>query len=102
MRQIERRRLAERLSKDAEQKEAQRLSELEAMRRVEEEFQKKRAREKASIRHQLRLYSLGENGEDVTGYTTGHYTSLPIEWKSNGVKVFINISLESFTFILII
>ncbi len=55
------------------------------MRRVEEEFQKKRAIEKASIRHQLRLYSLGEN-EDIMGYTTGQYTSLPIEWKSNGVK----------------
>ncbi|KAJ6644390.1 hypothetical protein Bhyg_09359 [Pseudolycoriella hygida] len=86
VRQIERRRLAERLSKDAEQKEAQRLSELEAMRRVEEEFQKKRAREKANIRHQLRLYSMGENVGDVTGYTTGHYTSLPIEWKSNGPR----------------
>lgn len=85
MRQIERRRLAERLSKDAEQKEAQRLSELEAMRRIEEEFQKKRAREKASIRHQLRLYSMNESGGDVTNYTTGQYTSLPIEWKSNWV-----------------
>ncbi|KAG4078656.1 hypothetical protein HA402_015246 [Bradysia odoriphaga] len=83
VRQIERRRLAERLSKDAEQKEAQRLSELEAMRRVEEEFQKKRAREKATIRHQLRLYSMGENEGDVLGYSTGQYTSLPIEWKSN-------------------
>lgn len=31
------------------------------MRRVEEEFQRKRAREKASIRQQLRLYSLDEN-----------------------------------------
>lgn len=31
------------------------------MRRVEEEFQKKRAREKATIRQQLRLYSLEEN-----------------------------------------
>lgn len=88
VRQIERRRLAERLSKDAEQKEAQRLSELEAMRRVEEEFQKKRAREKASIRHQLRIYSLGENC-DVTGFTAGQYTSLPIEWKSNGVGTII-------------
>lgn len=31
------------------------------MRQVEEEFQKKRAREKATIRQQLRLYSLEEN-----------------------------------------
>lgn len=31
------------------------------MRRVEEEFQKKRAREKATIRQQLRLFSLEEN-----------------------------------------
>lgn len=57
------------------------------MRRVEEEFQKKRAREKASIRHQLRLYSLGEDGEEITNYRNGQYTSLPIEWKSNGVKI---------------
>ncbi|XP_075216856.1 uncharacterized protein LOC142322085 isoform X2 [Lycorma delicatula] len=58
VRQIERRRLAEKLSREAEQKERQRLSELEAMRRVEEEFQRKREREKADIRQQLRLYSL--------------------------------------------
>ncbi|XP_050079285.1 uncharacterized protein LOC126567092 [Anopheles maculipalpis] len=63
IRQIEKRRVAEKLSREAEIKEAMRLSELEAMRRVEEEFQKKRAREKASIRHQLRLFSL-ENHPD--------------------------------------
>lgn len=51
--------------------ENQRLSELEAMKKVEEEFQKKRAREKANIRHQLRLFSLEEN----------NYSSLPpLEW----------------------
>ncbi|KAJ9587128.1 hypothetical protein L9F63_028300, partial [Diploptera punctata] len=61
VRQIERRRLAEKLSREAELKEQQRLGELEAMRRVEEEFQKKRAREKANIRQQLRLFSLDEN-----------------------------------------
>lgn len=44
VRQIERRRLAERLSREAERKEQQRLRELEAMQRVEEEFQRKRAR----------------------------------------------------------
>lgn len=44
IRQIERRRLAEKLSREAERKEKQRLSELEAMQRVEEEFQRKRAR----------------------------------------------------------
>lgn len=60
VRQIERKRLADRLSKEAERKEQQRLRELEAMQRVEEEFQKKRAREKASIRQQLRLYSMDE------------------------------------------
>lgn len=56
VRQIERRRLAERLSREAERKERQRLGELAAMQRVEEEFQRKRAREKANIRQQLRLY----------------------------------------------
>lgn len=70
VRQIERRRLAEKLSKEVEMKERQRLGELEAMRRVEEEFQKKRAREKASIRQQLRLFSLDENV----------YCSLPTGW----------------------
>jgi hypothetical protein len=70
VRQIERRRLAEKLSKEVELKERQRLGELEAMRRVEEEFQKKRAREKASIRQQLRLFSLDEN----------EYCSLPTGW----------------------
>ncbi|GAB0088360.1 hypothetical protein DMENIID0001_027640 [Sergentomyia squamirostris] len=78
VRQIERRRLAEKLSKEAEQKEAQRLSELEAMRRVEEEFQKKRAREKASIRQQLRMFSLEENGNNCT--------SLPPEWQVNTAR----------------
>lgn len=44
VRQIERKRLAEKLSREAERKEKQRLQELEAMQRVEEEFQRKRAR----------------------------------------------------------
>lgn len=70
VRQIERRKLAERLSREAEMREKQRLSEVEAMRQVEEEFQRKRAREKASIRQQLRLFSLDEN----------LYTSLPTGW----------------------
>ena len=70
VRQIERRRLAEKLSREAELKERQRLGELEAMRRVEEEFQRKRAREKANIRQQLRLFSLDEN----------MYSSLPTGW----------------------
>ncbi|XP_069672375.1 uncharacterized protein [Periplaneta americana] len=70
VRQIERRRLAEKLSREAELKERQRLGELEAMRRVEEEFQRKRAREKANIRQQLRLFSLDEQ----------LYSSLPAGW----------------------
>lgn len=73
VRQIERRRIADKLSKEAEFKEAQRLSELEAMRRVEEEFQKKRAHEKANIRQQLRLYSMEEN----------QCSSLPVDWNEN-------------------
>ncbi|XP_065083346.1 uncharacterized protein LOC135705509 isoform X2 [Ochlerotatus camptorhynchus] len=67
IRQIEKRRVAEKLSREAEVKEALRLSELEAMRRVEEEFQKKRAREKASIRHQLRLFTMEETGQAYDG-----------------------------------
>lgn len=67
VRQIERRRLAEKLSKEAELKERQRLNELEAMRRVEEEFQRKREREKADIRQQLRLYSLTQGRAQPDG-----------------------------------
>jgi hypothetical protein len=72
---VERRKIADKLSREAEEHEAQRLSELEAMQRVEEEFQKKRAREKASIRHQLRIFSLEE----------GHQ-SLPVDWEINNVS----------------
>lgn len=60
IRQVERRKIAEKLSREAEEKEMHRLSELEAMQKVEEEFQKKRAREKNMIRHQLRIATLGE------------------------------------------
>lgn len=60
VRQIERRKIADKLSREAEEREAQRLSELEAMQKVEQEFQMKRAREKASIRQQLRLFSMEE------------------------------------------
>lgn len=60
VRQIERKRLSDKLSREAEAKEKQRKNELEAMRKVEEEFQRKRAKEKANIRQQLRLYSMDE------------------------------------------
>lgn len=71
IRKIERKKIAEKLSKEAEEQEVHRLSELEAMQRVEEEFQKKRAREKNRIRHQLRIASL-EAENDVTQYNIGH------------------------------
>lgn len=61
IRQNERRKIAEKLSKEAEQKEQMRYSELEAMQKVEEEFQKKRLREKSRLRQQLRIVSLEEN-----------------------------------------
>lgn len=61
IRQVERRKIAEKLSREAEEKEMHRLGELEAMQKVEEEFQKKRAREKNLIRHQLRIASLEES-----------------------------------------
>lgn len=44
--------------------EKRRLRELEAMKKVEEEFQRKREREKADIRHQLRLYNLTEGDRE--------------------------------------
>ncbi|XP_065370791.1 uncharacterized protein LOC135962822 [Calliphora vicina] len=71
VRVLEKRRLAEKLSKDAEIKEAQRLNELEAMKRVEEDFQRKRAPEKANLRNQLRLH-LKANIENE------EYRSLPL------------------------
>ncbi|XP_028174817.1 uncharacterized protein LOC114363327 [Ostrinia furnacalis] len=70
VRQLERRKLAEKLSREADLKEQQRRTELEAMRRVEEEFQRKRAREKANIRQQLRLVSSGA----ASMPTTTHHT----------------------------
>lgn len=71
VRQIERRKMADKLSREAEKKEKQRLKELEIMRRVEEEFQKKRAKEKANIRQQLRLYAMDDN----------QWTSLPLDFQ---------------------
>ncbi|XP_026492597.2 uncharacterized protein LOC113398198 isoform X1 [Vanessa tameamea] len=68
VRQLERRRLAEKLSREADLKEQQRRTELEAMRRVEEEFQRKRAREKANIRQQLRLVSSGATSLPVAAH----------------------------------
>lgn len=47
------------------------------MRRVEEEFQKKRAREKASIRQQLRLFSMGADNNTYGPHN--QYNSLPID-----------------------
>ncbi|XP_045524271.1 uncharacterized protein LOC123714150 isoform X1 [Pieris brassicae] len=70
VRQLERRRLAEKLSKEADLKEQQRKTELEAMRRVEEEFQRKRAREKANIRQQLRLVSSGASSMPHSHHNT--------------------------------
>ncbi|CAG4950680.1 unnamed protein product [Parnassius apollo] len=70
VRQLERRRLAEKLSREADLKEQQRKTELEAMRRVEEEFQRKRAREKANIRQQLRLVSSGASSLPTTANNT--------------------------------
>ncbi|KAG5673689.1 hypothetical protein PVAND_003713 [Polypedilum vanderplanki] len=58
IRVTERKKMAEKLSREAEEKEMQRLCELEAMKKVEEEFQKKRLREKNRLRQQLRINSL--------------------------------------------
>uniref|UniRef100_A0A336KSL0 CSON014868 protein n=1 Tax=Culicoides sonorensis TaxID=179676 RepID=A0A336KSL0_CULSO len=68
VRQVQRRKIAEKLSKEAEEMEAQRLSELEVMRKVEEEFQKKRAREKANIRHQLQLFTQEESNNGFSSF----------------------------------
>ncbi|KAJ8970013.1 hypothetical protein NQ314_001442 [Rhamnusium bicolor] len=59
--QWKKKRLSDKLSREAERREKKRLRELEAMQKVEEEFQKKRAREKATIRQQLRLYCMDED-----------------------------------------
>lgn len=70
IRQVERRKIAEKLSREAEESEMMRLGELEAMQKVEEEFQRKRAREKNLIRHQLRIVSLDESFDSHGG---NHY-----------------------------
>ena len=59
----EKRVLEERLSREAELKERKRLQEQVAMQRVEEEFQRKRAREKANIRQQLRILQYSQEQE---------------------------------------
>lgn len=58
IRQNERKMIAEKLSRLAEYTELKRRSEMEVMQKVEEEFQKKREREKADIRQQLRLFNI--------------------------------------------
>lgn len=74
IRQVERRKIAEKLSREAEEKEMHRLGEVEAMQKVEEEFQRKRAREKNLIRHQLRIASLEEGYESQhNGGQSNHY-----------------------------
>lgn len=74
IRQVERRKIAEKLSREAEEKEMHRLGEVEAMQKVEEEFQRKRAREKNLIRHQLRIASLEEGYESQhNGGKSNHY-----------------------------
>ena len=66
--------LEERLSKEAESKERKRQQETQVMQRVEEEFQRKRAREKANIREQLR--SLHHHQSATTG---GFHHDGPLE-----------------------
>ena len=80
VRQIERRKIADKLSREAEEREAQRLSELEAMQKVEQEFQMKRAREKASIRQQLRLFSLEAQQHQSNQYDAD-YSPTSVNWR---------------------
>lgn len=74
IRQVERRKIAEKLAREAEEMEMHRLRELEAMQKVEEEFQRKRAREKNMIRHQLRIASLEEGSYEHQNYN-GKYNN---------------------------
>lgn len=74
IRQVERRKIAEKLSREAEEMEMHRVGELEAMQRVEEEFQRKRAREKNMIRHQLRIASLEESSYEPQNHN-GKYSN---------------------------
>jgi hypothetical protein len=53
VRQIERKRVEQQLSKEAEEKEKQRLREQAVIQQVEEEFRRKRSKEKSSIQDQL-------------------------------------------------
>ena len=67
VRMQEKRALEARLSREAEAKERKRLQEVQAMQRVEEEFQRKRAREKANIRQQLRILQYSSEQQQQTG-----------------------------------
>lgn len=49
-----------------------------SVKRVEEEFQRKRAREKANIRHQLQLFTQEESQQC--------FTSLPTDWDPDTVS----------------
>ncbi|GAB6029020.1 hypothetical protein CHUAL_004808 [Chamberlinius hualienensis] len=68
VRQNERKQLEQKLSKEVALEERRRAEEIALVNKVEEEFQKKRDREKVTIRQQLRILNLkDENGDDIEG-----------------------------------
>ncbi|KAG8193236.1 hypothetical protein JTE90_005583 [Oedothorax gibbosus] len=60
VRQEEKKKLEEKLAREAEARERKRQQEIEWMNKVEEEFRKQRDKEKVNIRHQLRILNLQE------------------------------------------
>lgn len=63
VRQEEKKKLEEKLVREAEARERKRQQEIEWMNKVEEEFRKQRDKEKVNIRHQLRILNLQEKSE---------------------------------------
>ncbi|GBL97267.1 hypothetical protein AVEN_84965-1 [Araneus ventricosus] len=69
VRQEEKKKLEEKLAREAEARERKRQQEIEWMNKVEEEFRKQRDKEKINIRHQLRILNLQEKSQsNETGY----------------------------------
>lgn len=81
VRQLERKQLEEKLSQEVAIREHQRTREMDLVNKVEEEFQRKRDREKADIRNQLRILSMESLHDDNhTSYQQNNTRSLPREY----------------------
>ncbi|KAK8748481.1 hypothetical protein OTU49_016168 [Cherax quadricarinatus] len=74
VRVLEKRKLEEKLAREVAEKETQRLKETEAMKKVEEEFQKKREREKKKVKQQLKLFQMQQQQQQHTNRDTHNHS----------------------------